>query len=311
MHICPSGGPHENLGPQARSPALSLGRPGFGRRGRAPPQEHRPVLPVPGARRPRPIYSGLKVRCATTNVCLLGWANERVQRSVSPTMDGHEQFDREEIAYPFELGTKVSFGLDSPCNTFVRGLLCNALEGYLEIKPWQSGYHFSQWCINGHYVKNVRHAEVELALGLPRTGPEKSAVRDALSPPARIRFLVLIRDNATCVYCGQRANDLDLDGKRIAVGADHIIPRRFIDYEEIRLDRSLVVMARDLQLVTACRAHNSAKGTFLISLDQALDLFVRHVLKNETRGPNLGVVQRFETLYRLAERRVRLKGSTA
>jgi 5-methylcytosine-specific restriction endonuclease McrA len=211
-----------------------------------------------------------------------------------------------EIAYPFEVGTRVSFDLDSPCSKFVRGLQCSQTEGYLEIRPYQSTYHLKLSCADGHYVRHVKRAEVELRLGLPLTTSDRKLVRDVLEPDRRIGLFVLLRDNQTCVYCGRRHGTEGFDGKPVATSVDHIVPRALIIVDDIRRDKELLHFARDIQLVTACHSHNSAKMNVLLEFNIARDIFVRHVLKNETHGINLGRVSLFERLYRLAERNARL-----
>lgn len=212
----------------------------------------------------------------------------------------------DEGAYPFEVGTRVLFPLAEPCRQFVRGLQCSLADGYIIIKPFNSSFHYEQHCSNDHFVRNVKRAEVELVLGIVRTSP-KTAVRDALTPSRRSDLNVLIRDGNACIYCGRRAGDVGLDGKPVVLSSDHIIPKALIDVEDINRDRELLSFARDGQLVAACGSHNSAKLNMLLSLDDARDVFIRHVLKGETRGVNVGKVSMFERLYRLADRNRRLR----
>jgi hypothetical protein len=216
--------------------------------------------------------------------------------------DNTSQGDAPHLVYPFELGAKVPYELLSPCPQLSSGLRCLLTEGYIEVVPFQSSYHFKQSCNNGHFVRHVKRAEVLLYFGIPddQSGPQ--AVRDALSPSRRTDLNVIVRDKNTCVYCGRRAGEVGLDGKRVVISADHIIPKLLIDPDDIRRDRELLLFARETQLVASCQSHNSAKRACLLPLTEARDLFIRHVLRSETRGANLGAVSTFERLYRLAQR---------
>jgi hypothetical protein len=224
-------------------------------------------------------------------------------------MDGEATGAQREEWDLLQTGVPVRFDLDTPCRSFDRGgLLCGLTEAYIQVKPFGTSFHYQRRCANGHCTDNVPHAEVELRFGIPRTAPEKkAAVRDALTPSRRVALNVLIRDQSTCVYCGRRVGDLELDGTPVVVGADHIIAKPLIDAEWIRRDRELFQFAKEIQLVTACRSDNSAKQTALIDLDDARDIFIRHVLKGQTRGANLGLVSLFERLHRIVALNLRMK----
>ena len=213
-----------------------------------------------------------------------------------------------EVVYPFEVGATVSFDLSSPCLELIRGnLICGQIQGYIEIRPFRTSYHFKQSCSDGHYVRMVPHAEAEIKLNLPRTSSDRKAVRDMLTPSRRTGMYVLMRDGLTCVYCGRVQGEVGFDGKPIFVDPDHIIPKSLIDLDAIRLDKDLVLFARDIQLVTACGSHNSAKQGVLLPLDVAVALFTKHVLKGDTAGAKGGLLNRFHSLYRLADRNARLR----
>lgn len=209
-----------------------------------------------------------------------------------------------------QTGVPVRFDLVTPCRSFDRGgVLCGLTEAYIRVKPFGTSHHYERRCVNGHFTDNVGHAEVELHFRIPRTVPEKkAAVQDALTPSRRVALNVLIRDKSTCVYCGRRAGDVGLDGSPVVVTADHIIAKALIDPESIRRDRELFSFAKEIQLVTACVSDNSAKQTELMDLYSARDIFVRHVLKNQTRGANLGYVSMFERLYRIVALNLRMNG---
>lgn len=204
-------------------------------------------------------------------------------------------------------GEQVPYALDNPCHTFVGGLLCGAIEGYIIVKPFGTSFHYERRCANNHFIDNVSHAQIELYFGIPRAARPAARVRDALSPSRRVAFNVTLRDRQTCVYCGRRAGDVDVDGSPISVAADHIIAKHALDADLIRGDRELLIFARDLQLVTACRSDNSTKREMLIDLDVAREIFVRHVLRNQTKGSNLGYVSMFDRLYRMAELNLKLR----
>jgi hypothetical protein len=187
-----------------------------------------------------------------------------------------------------------------PCRTFANGLMCGLTEAYITVRPFGTSFHYERRCANNHYTDHVNHAEVELYFGLPKTArEERGIVIDALTPSKRVAFNVTLRDRFTCVYCGCRAGEINLDGTVVVVGADHIIAKGLIDIESIRRDRDLLRFAKEVQLVTACRSHNSAKNVMFVELDVARELFIRHVLKNETRGANIGLVNMLERLHRL------------
>lgn len=214
----------------------------------------------------------------------------------------------EDARTALEAGRAVRFDLPSPCRAIELGLLCGTAEAYISVRRYGTSFHYMRRCANGHFVDHVKHSEVELKFGITRNGANKqSQTRDALTPPKRVAFNVLVENNFTCVYCGRRAGEEDLQGNVVVVTADHIIPKALIAPEPIRLDRDLLHFARDVQLVAACQSHNSTKATMLLPLDAARDVFIRHVLKGETRGANVGLVSRFETLYRLVEHDLRLK----
>ena len=201
-----------------------------------------------------------------------------------------------------ESGAAVPFDLPTPCRALVHGLQCGLTEGYITVKPFNSSYHYERRCNNGHFSDYVKHAEVLLHFGVPETSGEKRAtVIDALTPARRVAFNVRVRDRFTCVYCGRRAGEVGLDGSAIAIDAGHIIAKALIDANAIRLDRELLQFAKDIQLVSACHSCNSAKQRELALLETARDVFVRHVLKGETRGANFGKVALLERLHRLAD----------
>jgi len=205
---------------------------------------------------------------------------------------------------PFEAGTRVPWGLDSPCRVadWRTSIQCGRLDGYIEVNPHASVGHVRLSCGDGHYVKFVKHDEVRLKLGLPPKASKKAAVRDLLDPPARVEFFVLARDRG-CVYCGVTTKDLDTDGKPIRLSIDHLIPRALIDLEDIRRDRDLLEFARDVQTITACTRHNSGKASALLRADVAEALFTRCVLENDVTGAvSVSRLHRFRTLLRLARR---------
>lgn len=222
-----------------------------------------------------------------------------------------DAFDRlDEAENPFDAGVPVRFDLFVPCAAFSNGLKCGLIEAYLQVKPYGTSFHYERRCATGHFVDNVKHVEVELHFGIRKTAGEstKAMVRDALTPPRRVAFNVTLRDNFTCVYCGQRVGDAALDGSLVVVGADHLIAKALIEVDDIRRDRELLLFARDRQLVTACRSHNSTKQSMLIDLDVARDLFVRHVLKGQSDGVNRSQVAMLERLHRIVALRLRLNG---
>lgn len=190
--------------------------------------------------------------------------------------------------------------LDEPCRAFELGLRCSEVEGYIEINPFGSSFHYKHSCSRGHYVRNVPRAEVELRLGISHTVAKKD--RHPLEPSRRTSLNVIIRDGNACVYCGRKVGDVDLAGNPVLITADHIIPKDAIDPQDIRYDRDMFSFARDIQLVAACQSHNAAKGATLIDYEAAERIFIQHVLRNNVRGKNLGAVATFKRLYRLTER---------
>lgn len=217
--------------------------------------------------------------------------------------------DLEDASNPFAAGIPVRFDLIVPCNTFVYGLMCGTTEAYLTVKPYGTSFHYERRCANGHFVDNVKHAEVELHFGIPRpaNGSQRLAVQDALTPPRRVAFNTKVRDNGACVYCGRRAGEVGMDGAPVVLDADHIIAKDLIDVKDIKGDKELLYFARDRQLVTACRSDNSAKRNALIDLDFAREMFIRHVLRGKTEGTNRSEIAMFERLYRIVAHRLRLK----
>lgn len=207
-------------------------------------------------------------------------------------------------SYPFEAGTRVPFDLDSPCDQYDywNPIPCGLETGTIEVKPFKSTYHFTLRCTDGHYVKHVGRAEVELRLGLPRTMPEKRATRSVFDPSQRIKIHVLLRDNQTCAYCARRQGELDENGVRIDVSVDHIIPVALLDPLDFTFEKELRLFARDIQLVTACGSHNAAKNNVFLPVGLSEELFVRNVLRSDSTGTNLALLHRFRTLYRLAEK---------
>jgi hypothetical protein len=131
----------------------------------------------------------------------------------------------DETRSALEAGVPVRFDLPSACKSFnAVGLLCGTTEAYIRVTHFGSSFHYARRCANGHFIDNVRHAEVELHFGVPKTTPEKQAlVRDILAPSRRIDFNIRLRDSQRCVYCGRQAGDLDLDGRTVVVGTDHIL----------------------------------------------------------------------------------------
>jgi hypothetical protein len=223
-------------------------------------------------------------------------------------MEADDLLSPEHARDALEAGQTVRFDLPSPCRFIENGLLCGVSEAYIQVRPYGSGFHYGRRCANGHFADNVRHAEVELAFGITKNGsPSKTLVQDVLTPPKRVAFNVTLRDKFTCVYCGRRAGEEQLDGSVIVVAADHIIAKCLINPDDIRRDRELLMFARDRQLVTACQSHNSTKATLLLPHDDARELFLRHVLKGETRGSNLGLMDIFDRLYRIVELNLRMK----
>ena len=205
-------------------------------------------------------------------------------------------------------GVPVRFNLGTPCRAFGRRSALRMTEAYIQVKPFGTSFHYQRRCANGHCTDNVKHAEVELHFGITRISvgakngrPRHShAFSQGLVQRSRARPVYLC-------YCGRRAGEIDLDGSVVVVGADHIIPKAMIDPESIRRDRELLLFAKEIQLVTACRSDNAAKQTALMDIDSAREIFVRHVLKNQTRGPNLGLVSIFERLYRIVALNLRVK----
>ncbi len=203
--------------------------------------------------------------------------------------------------YPFELGTKVEYPVDGGCGYFgPRNIRCSATNGFIQIVPYHDRFHYKLTCVNDHYVRNVRHKEVAVYLGLP-AGTQCRTQSDPLDPPRRIELFVLLRDRG-CIVCGRRQGTPGADGNRTILGVDHIIPKRLIKPDVYRLDRELMTFARDIQTVTHCGPHNSAKGGVLLPLEDALAIFIEHVLRGNTAGTNLGRVSDFQRLYRLAKR---------
>jgi len=207
-------------------------------------------------------------------------------------------------SYPFEAGTRVPFDLDSPCEKYDywNPIPCGLTTGTIEVKPFNSTYHYTLRCTDGHYVKHVGRAEVELRLGLARTMPERKVPRGIFEPAKRVKMQVLLRDNQTCAYCARRHGELSETGAPIEVGVDHIIPCDLLDPLDVALDKELKLFARDIQLVTACGPHNAAKNNVLMPVALCEELFVRNVLRGDATGTNLSLLHRFRTLYRLAEK---------
>jgi hypothetical protein len=207
-----------------------------------------------------------------------------------------------------EAGLTVRFDLPRPCSIVENGLICGVTEAYIRVRPYGSSFHYARRCANNHFVDNVKHAVVELAFGITKTGtPNNPVAQDALTPPKRVAFNVSLRDKFRCVYCGRGAGEEQLDGSVVVITADHIIAKGLINAEDIRRDRELLMFARDLQLVTACQSHNSSKATTLLPLEDARELFIRHVLGGQTRGTNLGMVSTFDRLYRIVALNLRLE----
>jgi RNA polymerase subunit RPABC4/transcription elongation factor Spt4 len=210
-----------------------------------------------------------------------------------------EEIQRQALARSdLDAGVPVRFDLATPCRAFERGLRCDAFEAYIKVRPYGATFHYERRCINGHFVDNVKHSEVALHFGIP-VSQGKSAVRDALTPPPRVCFNLLVRNESTCVYCGRRAGEKTLDGIVIVVGADHIIAKHLIDPEMIRRDRELLRFARDTQLVTACQFDNSAKSSMLLEFEAAREIFIRHVLRGKADGENRTLIAMFERLHRI------------
>lgn len=226
-------------------------------------------------------------------------------------MASEDALEAEHARDALEAGHAVRFDLAVPCREIRNGLVCGAIEAYIRVRPYGSSFHYARRCVNGHFSGNVKHAEVELAFGITKNSvPSTKIVRDILTPQKRVAFNVTLRDKFTCVYCGRRAGEEQLDGSVITVAADHIIPKALISAEDIRRDRELLMFSRDVQLVTACQSHNSTKAMMLLPLDQAKDVFLRHVLKGDTGGANLGLSSMFERLYRIVDLNLRLRKSS-
>ena len=206
-------------------------------------------------------------------------------------------------AHAVPLGSRVPFELDAPCSNVEHALLCGERAGYIEVAPYGEGFRYKQCCANGHYARHVLRTEVELRLGISAMRPFRSD-RMELEPSRRVALNVLVRDRFTCVHCARRAGELELDGAPVIVAPAHIIATHHIDAAGLRLDRELLSFARDVQLVCSCRAHSAARGSALMPLEDARNVFERHVLKGETRGANLGMTSLLDRLHRIAQKTV-------